>query len=68
MPDLKHHVKQVSKFISKAQNDLPEELFYFISSITPLTNVDLLIKNKDNQTLLTWRDDKYYGPGWTSSD
>ncbi len=64
MPDLKHHVKQVSKFISKAQNDLPEELFYFISSITPLTNVDLLIKNKDNQTLLTWRDDKYYGPGW----
>jgi colanic acid biosynthesis protein WcaH len=26
--------------------------------------VDLLIKNNENQTLLTWRDDNYHGPGW----
>lgn len=64
MADLKHYIEQVSKLISKAQNGLPEELFYFISSITPMTNVDLLIKDNDNRTLLTWRNDKYYGPGW----
>lgn len=44
--------------------DLPEELFLFISSVTPLVNVDLLIKDESNRTLLTWRDDEFYGKGW----
>jgi len=43
---------------------LPEEIFYFISQLTPLVNVDLLIKNDKGQTLLTWREDSYYGPAW----
>lgn len=43
---------------------LPEELFLFVSRITPLINVDILIKNEQNHTLLTWRDDGYYSPGW----
>ncbi len=43
---------------------LPEELFLLTSRITPLINVDLLIKNDQNQTLLVWRDDGYYPPGW----
>lgn len=30
-----------------------------------MVNVDLLIKNvSSNETLLTWREDEYYGPGW----
>lgn len=29
-----------------------------------MVNVDLLIKNVSNETLLTWREDEYYGPGW----
>jgi colanic acid biosynthesis protein WcaH len=29
-----------------------------------MINVDLLVKNKLGQTLLTWRDDKFYGPAW----
>jgi colanic acid biosynthesis protein WcaH len=44
--------------------DLPEELFLFISGVTPLVNVDLLIKDEQNRTLLTWRDDVWYGAGW----
>ena len=44
--------------------DLPEELFLFVSTLTPLVNVDLLIKDKQNRTLLTWRDDEFYGAGW----
>ena len=52
------------EFIPNAKNCLPQEVFYFISQLTPMINVDLLIKNKQGQTLLTWRDDKFYGPAW----
>ncbi len=43
---------------------LAEELFLFVSGITPLVNVDLLIQDDAGRTLLTWRDDAFYGPGW----
>jgi colanic acid biosynthesis protein WcaH len=43
---------------------LPDEVFYYISRITPLVNVDLLIKDEDGRTLLSWRDDQYCGTGW----
>jgi colanic acid biosynthesis protein WcaH len=43
---------------------LPEELFLYVSSITPLVNVDLLIKDDAGRVLLTWRDDPYFEPGW----
>jgi ADP-ribose pyrophosphatase YjhB (NUDIX family) len=43
---------------------LPQNLFYFVSQLTPMVNVDLLIKNNRGQTLLTWREDIYYGPAW----
>lgn len=43
---------------------MPEELFLFLSRTTPLVNVDLLIRNDARHTLLTWRDDGTYGPGW----
>jgi len=55
---------EVEKFIENPREGLPEELFYFISKLTPLVNVDLLIKNELNETLLTWRDDNFYGPAW----
>lgn len=29
-----------------------------------MINVDLLIKDKAGRTLLTWRDDNFYGPAW----
>ncbi|MDD5530429.1 MAG: NUDIX domain-containing protein [bacterium] len=43
---------------------LPEKLFFYISRTTPLVNVDLLIKDENKRTLLSWRDDKYCGKGW----
>jgi ADP-ribose pyrophosphatase YjhB (NUDIX family) len=43
---------------------LPEELFLFMSRITPLVNVDLLIQDDDHRTLLTWRSDEHHGAGW----
>ena len=44
--------------------ELGDEVFKLVSAITPIVNVDLLIKNKLNQTLLTWREDEFFGPGW----
>jgi colanic acid biosynthesis protein WcaH len=50
--------------IPDATVGLPQEAFYFVSQLTPLVNVDLLIKNQSGQTLLTWRSDEFYGPAW----
>lgn len=43
---------------------LPEELFLFVSGVTPIPNVDLMITNEKNELLLSWRDDPYFGTGW----
>ena len=43
---------------------LPDEVFYYISRTTPLVNVDLLIKDENGRTLLSWRNDRYAGKGW----
>lgn len=43
---------------------LPEDIFLFSTRITPMVNVDLLIRNDTNQVLLTWRGGNYYSPGW----
>jgi colanic acid biosynthesis protein WcaH len=43
---------------------LPEEVFLFASRITPMVNVDLLVKDKQGRTLLAWRNDAFSGQGW----
>jgi colanic acid biosynthesis protein WcaH len=43
---------------------LPLDIFLFISSRTPLVNVDLLIQDENRRTLLAWRDDAFSGKGW----
>lgn len=62
---------ELTKVIDELENNvrnpaegLPEEVFLMISRITPLVNVDLLIKNEKQDTLLTWRDDSINGCGW----
>lgn len=54
----------LDKEITNPQIGLPDEVFHFISRITPLINVDLLIKDELGRTLLSWRDDQYSGTGW----
>lgn len=46
------------------RSGLPTDIFLFVSRLTALVNVDLLIQDEDGRTLLTWRDDEFYGPGW----
>lgn len=57
-------IRLLDSHIENPSSGLPEEVFLFASRITPLINVDLLIKNELNHTLLTWRDDGYYSAGW----
>jgi colanic acid biosynthesis protein WcaH len=57
-------IKNLETYIDDARRGLPEEVFLFISRITPLINVDLLIKDERNRTLLSWREDGYSPPGW----
>lgn len=46
------------------ERELSEEEFLFVSSITPLINVDLFIVNEYRELLLFWRDDEHCGTGW----
>lgn len=57
-------IRQLESQVDPSTGGLPEELFLFVSRITPLINVDLLIQDDSGHTLLTWRSDEFYGPGW----
>jgi len=57
-------IEALNKQVPDPSAGLPEELFYYISKVTPLINVDLLIKDGTGRTLLSWRDDQYAGRGW----
>jgi ADP-ribose pyrophosphatase YjhB (NUDIX family) len=48
--------------MSDPRNGLPDEVFHFIRKVTPLINVDLLIR-RDGHALLAWREDEY-DKGW----
>ena len=54
----------LKKNVPKPEEGLPDPLFYYVSTVTPYVNVDLLIKDENGRTLLSWRNDKYTGQGW----
>lgn len=62
--DIETAIDSLDSFIHQPMKGLPEEVFLFVSRLTPLTNVDLLIKNDCGQTLLTWREDAFHQAGW----
>lgn len=57
-------ISSLESLIKNSKKELGEEVFLFVSRITPLINVDLLIKNEKKQTLLTWRNDTFCSTGW----
>ena len=64
LSDLQRAVDELESLIPSPQQGLPEPVFRLLSRFTPLLSVDLLIKDVGGQTLLTWRHDEFYGPGW----
>ncbi len=64
-PDaLQAAIATIREAVGSATRGLPEEVFLLASSLTPMINVDLLIQDEAGRTLLTWRHDRFYGPGW----
>ncbi len=62
--DIKDAIKILDEYVADPKKGLPDEVFYFISRMTPLINVDLLIKDEKGRTLLGWRNDELAGRGW----
>jgi ADP-ribose pyrophosphatase YjhB (NUDIX family) len=61
---LRRHIEALEAAAGDPHAGLPEDLFLFVSRITPLVNVDLLVQDDRGRTLLTWRDDECFGQGW----
>jgi len=61
---VKDLIESIDAQLGDPNKGLPEDLFLFVSRMTPMTNVDLLIRRGDGAILLTWRDDGFYPPCW----
>ena len=61
---LRRGIEILEAGLGDPRRGLSADVFRFVSRITPLINVDLLIQDHGGRTLLTWRDDEFFGPGW----
>lgn len=57
-------IETLRKAINNPKNGLPEDIFLFATEITPMVNVDLLVRGSDDRILLAWRNDQWWGQGW----
>ena len=64
MSEINELLGKIRKKIPNPKEGLLEEVFLFATEITPMVNVDLLIKDKDGKILLSWRNDRFYNEGW----
>jgi ADP-ribose pyrophosphatase YjhB (NUDIX family) len=62
--ELRRCIDVLEAAVGDPRRGLPMEVFRFVSRMTPLINVDLLIQDERSRTLLTWRDDEFFGAGW----
>lgn len=56
--------KKILDEVGNPREGLPEEVFEFVTSVTPMVNVDLLVRDEQDRILLARRDDKFDGPVW----
>ena len=64
MDRLEKAMREIEQSVRNPRQGLGNSIFLFISRLTPMVNVDLLIRNEEDEVLLTWRSDDFYGPGW----
>jgi len=57
-------IRVLDETVVSPSEGLPYDLFCYVTTITPMVNVDLLIKDEKQRTLLAWRDDPHCGRGW----
>jgi colanic acid biosynthesis protein WcaH len=63
-PALARLMEDLEARVPDARAGLPDSVFFGVSRLTPLVNVDLLVVGDHGEKLLTWRHDRFYGPGW----
>jgi len=61
---MKFLINELESHIKNPEDGLTDDIFYLVGRLTPFVNVDLLIRDPEYGTLLTWRDDIYCGKGW----
>lgn len=57
-------VKKIIENCPNPKAGLPEEVFLMMTQLTPMVNVDLLVKDEEKGILLSWRRDRFYEQGW----
>ena len=58
--DVIHLLDQIN-----VKEGLGTDLYEAVSRLTPSISVEAVVKNPDaSKTLLIWRNDRMYGPGW----
>ena len=58
-------IAAVESHVTDARAGLPDDVFLFATRITPMVNVDLLVRDARQRTLLTWRGAEFeWAPGW----
>lgn len=62
--ELRHAVGLLRNAELDARNGLTEELFWMISALVPIPNVDLLVTNDKGQLLLSRRNDDFFEKSW----
>ncbi len=62
--ELNQLLDSVRAYVDDPTKGLPEDVFLFVSEMSPLPNVDLLVRDDMGRILLAWRDDPYCGMGW----
>lgn len=66
--ELLKELSDAVEVLRRAQLDgcdgLTQELFLLVSALVPIPNVDLLVINRQNQILLSRRNDEYFQKSW----
>lgn len=62
--NLKEILGEVRGYIDDPTKGLPEDVFLFLSEISPLPNVDLLVRDNSGRILFAWRNDPWWGNAW----
>lgn len=56
-------IEELARLVPHPELGVGEELFEYLSQVTPVVNVDLLVREEKKGILLSWRDD-VCGRGW----
>jgi colanic acid biosynthesis protein WcaH len=62
--DMIEAIHVIEQGLPSRGNDLPDEVFLLLTRLTPMINVDLLVRDSHKRILLAWRNDEYAGIGW----